>query len=862
MTFQLLNKKTLFAAFFMTFILIAVAPYVSVNYFVLNKVENELKSSLNEEYYFITQQITHTIEQVYIEKWITDIARLRRMLNFEVTYDTSQKYALAEAFVYQDTNIITLSLQTPDETEPLHFIKEDSLAPFIKTDPHGVSLFFNFSDSAGNKTNEPVNLCKHIILPNPNSGEINAVFIPMETLFAYSNTQEARLRIIYHFTPVLEKINRQLAFGHKEMYLVDKSGAILFSNRPGADQYRSSPGMCMQYPLMEKIRTVLEGAPAVFQLEIFQYKGTRYLGCFATIRSSDYAVVLVERYQSAYAPVHETKRQIIIWVVISILLCFIFAAIFSWFFSLFIIQAKNALVDAKNAAESANRIKGEFLANMSHEIRTPMNAILGFADILEEEISDKHHRQYLSMIRASGKSLLTLINDILDISKIEAGKMQLEYGAVNPVGVFEEITDIFSQQINEKGLKLILEIDSEVPEYLLLDEARIRQILLNLIGNAVKFTKSGTIKLTAKTRVNEEKPDTVDFIFSIEDTGIGIAEEQKKIIFDAFEQQSGQDHATYGGTGLGLAITKRLTEIMNGAISVSGEKNQGSTFTVTLRNVRKIICPIAIENKNELTLESVSFHQAIILIVDDIKVNRLLLRRFMKDYGFGFIEAKNGREAVNLARERHPNLILMDLKMPVMDGVEATQNIKAREETMGIPIIAVTASAMKGDEEKINSLCDGYLKKPVNKHDLITEVARFLKHSVKKSVSTNSGLSQSEEISESAPYEPDAETMKKIPELIRILESEFMPQWETSVELLVMDEVKQFADDLNRIGLDYDFPPVAEYGSWLTDCVQAYDVEGVKKKLAEFPKNIERMKHSGLSGRSDNHPPDINRLNT
>ena len=851
MTLKLLSRKSLFAAFFATFILIAVAPYIGVNYFVLKKVENELKSSLNEEYYFITKQITHTIEQVYVQNWSADIARLRQMLNFEVTYESSQRYALAESFLNQDPAIITFSLQTPGETEPLHFLRKESLTPFIKVDPHGVGLFFNFSDSAADKTTDTVDLCEPIILPHPTSAAMNAIFLPIEAPFAYSNTLTARLRAVYYFTPALERINRQLALGHKEMYLVDKSGAILFSNRfsnrSGADQYRSVNRKRLEYPFMSKIRTTLEGAPAVFQLETFQYKGSAYVGCFATIRSSDWAVVLVERYQSAYAPVQATKRQIILWVMISILLCLFFAGMFAWFFSLFITQAKNALVDAKNAAESANRIKSEFLANMSHEIRTPMNAILGFADILEGKIRDKHHRQYLSMIRASGKSLLILINDILDLSKIEAGKMQLEYQAINSVFVFKEIAGVFSQKIEEKGLKFILETDVNLPEYLLLDEIRLRQILLNLVGNAVKFTESGTIRLAVKTQVNEETPGTVDFIFAIEDTGIGIPEEEQETIFKAFEQQSGQDHATYGGTGLGLAITKRLVEIMGGSICVSGKKGQGSIFTVILKNVRKTEIVDAPVKEIDISADSVIFDKAVILIVDDIKANRALLRAFLKDYGFGFIEAEDGRKAVDLANDRHPDLILMDMKMPVMGGRQATQNIKACDETKDIPIIAVTAAAMKDDIEEIKSLCDGYLKKPVSKDALVAELTRFMEHSVNKSVSYDSGPSQPGENlilkKEPKPYKPDAETMKRIPELIQMLESEFMPQWDEINDMLVMDEVKQFADDLNRNGLDYGFTPVTEYGDRLADCVKIYDVEGVNKNLAEFPKIVEQIKN-------------------
>jgi len=509
-------------------------------------------------------------------------------------------------------------------------------------------------------------------------------------------------------------------------------------------------------------------------------------------------------------------------------------------------KTEHAIQQAQAEAEAANRAKSEFLANMSHEIRTPMNAILGFAEILDEKIYNKQHRHYLSMIRASGRSLMTLIDDILDLSKIEAGKLKLEYNPINPVIVFKEIAAMFAQKIEAKGLHFSLETDFSMTEYLLLDEVRLRQILLNLVGNAIKFTESGYIKISVQTLAYKETPDTIDFILAVEDTGIGIPEEQKKTIFDAFEQQNGQDHAAYGGTGLGLTITKRLTEMMGGVISITSEKGKGSIFTVTLKNVRKAEKGESAEKETEISADSIVFDNAVILIADDLMNNRILLCTILEDYGFEFLEAENGGSAIELARSHHPDIILMDWVMPVTGGREATQNIKAYEKTSTIPIVAITAAAMKDDEMEINALCDGYLKKPVKKEALIAELARFLSHSKKKAVPGPSASSKSEENliikKEPAPYEPDAETKRKIPGLLRLLESEFMPQWKEISAMMVMDEVKQLADDLNHIGRNYRFQPLTEFGDQLSGCVEIYDVEGVKMKIAEFPKIIEQMK--------------------
>ncbi len=243
------------------------------------------------------------------------------------------------------------------------------------------------------------------------------------------------------------------------------------------------------------------------------------------------------------------------------------------------------LEKAKLIAEGANRTKSEFLANMSHEIRTPLNAILGFSALLEKDLQGSQEREYLHSIRASGKSLLTLINDVLDLSKIEAGKLDLKYTAFNPYLLFQEIQRIFSYKIVQKQLEFQVAVDPEIPSALILDEIRLRQILLNLVGNAFKFTETGIIRLSVHKQHQYQGQHKIGLIFSIEDTGIGIPDDQIKVIFGAFEQQHRQNHAKYGGTGLGLAITKRLVEMMGGHIFVESRVGIGSKFNVIFKAV-------------------------------------------------------------------------------------------------------------------------------------------------------------------------------------------------------------------------------------------------------------------------------------
>lgn len=395
-------------------------------------------------------------------------------------------------------------------------------------------------------------------------------------------------------------------------------------------------------------------------------------------------------------------------------------------------SVEESLKRAKRAAEEANLAKSEFLANMSHEIRTPMNSILGFTQVLQGKVREPKLSHYLEIIYNSSKSLLSLINDILDLSRIEAGKIALEYRVCSPKLLFREMEALFSHKTREKGLEFFVDINPELPRALLLDEVRLREILVNLIGNAIKFTESGYLKLSADFHYSDQvQHSTLDFIFSVEDSGIGIPEDQQEAIFETFTQARGQNVAQYGGTGLGLAITRRLIEMMNGEISLVSIPGSGSTFSIILHQVEVSAINSSGPIKGEVfDFSKIKFEPASILIADDLDYNRELLKIFLKDFDFTFLEASNGVEVIGRAREYGPQLILLDMKMPEMDGYEAADIIKRDGQLAGTPLIAVTASALKQDEEIISSLCDSYIRKPLSKKELVRKLMQFLPYTI------------------------------------------------------------------------------------------------------------------------------------
>lgn len=385
---------------------------------------------------------------------------------------------------------------------------------------------------------------------------------------------------------------------------------------------------------------------------------------------------------------------------------------------------ESQLIEAKKQADEANRLKSEFLANMSHEIRTPMNAIIGFSDILQNRLKDPEHLSFLNKIIISGNNLLYLINDILDLSKIEAGKMTIEKEPTDLRDVIKGITEIFSEKTESKNLELLTVIDDKLPVKLFLDSVRIRQVLLNLVGNGLKFTNKGSV--TVKIEADNVSNQFVDLNISVIDTGIGIPEFQNDTIFESFRQVEGQDTKVFGGTGLGLSITKNLVEMMDGTISVSSEVDIGSEFKIIIKNVeivKSINHIIKKDQKDDINIPDIK-----ILYADDVEINREVVKMLLSDEKIEFFEAKDGEDVLEMTKIVKPDIILMDIRMPKINGYEAAKILKSDKAFSSIPIIALTAHAVKPEIRKYGDVFDDYLIKPIVKSKLIESIYKFFKN--------------------------------------------------------------------------------------------------------------------------------------
>lgn len=483
-------------------------------------------------------------------------------------------------------------------------------------------------------------------------------------------------------------------------------------------------------------------------------------------------------------------------------------------------RANKELSLSKERAEAASKAKSLFLANMSHEIRTPMNAVIGFTDVLASSDLSEKQATYVESIQSGSRNLLSLINDILDISKIEAGKMKIQLETVYLAELLQDIKDVFYMSAREKNLFLELTIASNVPRAILSDEVRLRQILFNLLSNAIKFTRQGGVSINVRYE-NIVKDDLFsDLLIEVRDTGVGVNKKDQHSIFNIFEQQDSQSTREFGGAGLGLAISTKLAERLNSVITVESEVGKGSVFKFLMKSPELAdVTPVeSVKIKNV----GVKLKPARILIADDVSENRSLISEYLSQQEVVIYQAENGEQAVDIARKEKPDLVLMDIRMPKMSGVEAAEIIKNDKALSDVKVVAVTASVVEDKQgDKKRSMFDAVLYKPLKKSSLLNKLADLI------------GVKQEEEFSLADIVERFSEEMANASAEFVSAIAEYSPMLERSKNRGSFGGLNQIVDELNHLAEKFDMTEFQSVLKRLRVSNNNFDIEETQRLLTD-----------------------------
>jgi signal transduction histidine kinase/CheY-like chemotaxis protein len=481
------------------------------------------------------------------------------------------------------------------------------------------------------------------------------------------------------------------------------------------------------------------------------------------------------------------------------------------------------LVRATAQAERSSREKSAFLANMSHEIRTPMNAILGFSELLEGDLRDTKHQRYVQSIRSSAASLLQLINDILDMSKIEAGVLELHPEPANSREVCDFIHTLFSEPAAKKGVEFKCSLAPDLPRSLLIDRVRLRQIMVNLVGNAIKFTDNGTVEVRISTQ-KQPGNGRVTLVIEVADTGVGIPQDRLDAIFKPFVQAGVHREKEILGTGLGLAIVKRLTELMGGTVTVTSTLEKGSVFTLRFPNVPvSVRVPASAKITADGRVDFNRLHPATMLVTDDNEGNRQYIDGIFRNTHHRLVFCTSGEEAIDKAREMIPDIVLLDVRMPGMDGRQALAEIRKIPGMELVPAIAVTGSGQQ------DGSFSGYVRKPFSPRELFDELSEFLPRN------DSADISSHPETATDTADEPVSD------ELISQLRQLLVEPWPDLCNSMAVNETKTFACKLEILAEQWHCKPLTAYAVQLRHDAETYAVSEMEKHLGEFATLVDKF---------------------
>ena len=480
------------------------------------------------------------------------------------------------------------------------------------------------------------------------------------------------------------------------------------------------------------------------------------------------------------------------------------------------------LKHASDEAKRANTAKSTFLASISHEIRTPINAIIGFSELIGREVQEPHLANYISSIKLNGKTLLSLFEDILDLTKIESGELTLKPDFVDFRTLLEEVKNVFVLKMQQKQLDFEIHVPEEFYNLLLLDELRIRQILLNLVGNAYKFTDKGSVKINCRTtkKTANEIGKYVDLSIEVSDTGIGIASGYQEQIFEPFKQQEQQDSRKYGGTGLGLAITKRLVESMEGTISLKSEVGKGSTFTVKIPNI--LVGSLVGPGTEKLNIiERVIFKDATILLADGVVTNRELLRSIITGERINILESTNGKQTIEIAKEFKPDLIILDINISDPDGFEVGRILKTNADLKGIPIIATKAIKLTKEEVNKTKYFDVCISKPISIKELIYSLKKYLPYSV---------IENERKIEREPEKVANTLTKRKKLQLRKEIKT-LLTEYDEIVDSSSFDEIHSFAIRIKELSSSFHIAVLKLNADKVIKASENFDIEEISENM-------------------------------
>jgi signal transduction histidine kinase/DNA-binding response OmpR family regulator len=508
-------------------------------------------------------------------------------------------------------------------------------------------------------------------------------------------------------------------------------------------------------------------------------------------------------------------------------------------------KSRREMSEEKLRTERAMVAKSAFLANISHEIRTPMNAILGFGELLEDEKLTHRQAQFVRCIRQSGKALLQLINDVLDLSKLEAGKLEVRLEPTDVRELCNFLQIMFAQQAAAKSIRLQWDT-GDVPGALLLDRLRLRQVLMNLVGNAVKFTDRGHVQFHAEWIRENEDRGLGTLYFHVEDTGIGISPEKQEEIFKPFVQSGSSRTAGTEGTGLGLHLVQRLTDIMGGTVTLESTPGRGSVFHLRFPHV-PISARLPVNDEAEVS-ENVDFNDlaaATLLMVDDNETNRMLVASIFEGTHHIIRHAGNGKEALASIAEMKPGVVLLDIRMPGMDGRQTLAEIRKIRGLEFLPVIAVSASDPQADEPDLRRRFNGYIRKPFTRQTLYKELALFLPRRTDRGVLRRASDAGGAIAAELLPDSAAAGDWEALVADLRALQGS---EWAGLQESLAINETQAFAQKLLSRAQAAHCGPLAAYAQALAQGAETYSIHDLEGLIAEFPDLIDRLGQHQTAG--------------